>query len=115
MVPAQHLCSGKSRYGPYPTSEVAMCLDVLCQRLRIIDGGCSLGPRRGRLHASVLLDLFWTHQYYDCTYEFYVLATLTALAAGRLWEAVLSHSVAPSASIHMKVNYPVHISILGVG
>ena len=30
--------------------------DVLCQRLRIIDGGCSLGPRRGRLRASVLLD-----------------------------------------------------------
>ena len=30
--------------------------DVLCRRLRIIDGGCSLGPRRGRLRASILLD-----------------------------------------------------------
>ena len=39
------------------------------------------------------------------TYDIYVWANYP-LAAGRVRAATLSHTVAPSASIHMKVNIP---------
>ena len=39
----------------------------------------------------------------------------TTLAAGRLRAAALSHTVAPSASIHMKVNIPKHIRFMSRG
>ena len=80
------------------TSQAAECL--LSVRIALV-GGCFLAHGAAVCAKVYIL----TYQYFDCTYEFYVDGP-TALAAGRLRAAALSHTVAPSASIHMKVNIP---------